>query len=86
MTLLTYCLYKILAKNLIGFEKSTARNLFFDFVDNGAAVEISDKTMFVSLRKKVHNSIIFESEIFKQPATIPCLENFNVVFDSQNTS
>jgi len=86
MTLLAYSLYKMLAKNLIGFEMSTARNLFFDFIDNGAAVEIINKTMFVSLRKKVHNSIVFESEIFKQPATIPWLENLKVVFDSQNTS
>ena len=86
MTLLAYSLYKMLAKNLIGFEKSTARNLFFDFIDNGAEVEITNKKMFVSLRKKVHNTIIFESEIFRQSAKIPWLENLQVAFDSQNTS
>jgi len=86
ITLLAYSLYKMLAKNLIGFEVSTARNLFSDFVDNGAAIEIIDRTMFVSLRKKVHNSIIFESDIFNQPASLPWFENLNVVFDSQNTS
>lgn len=86
MTLLAYSLYKMLAKNLIGFEKSTARNLFFDFIDNGAKVEITNRKMFVSLRKKVHNTIIFESEIFGQSAKIPWLENLEVTFDSQNTS
>jgi hypothetical protein len=86
MTLLAYSLYKMLAKNLIGFEKSTARNLFFDFIDNGAEIEIIDRKVFVALRKKVHNTIIFESEIFRQPTQIPWLENLAVSFDSQNTS
>lgn len=86
MTLLTYSLYKMLAKNLIGFEKSTAKNLFFDFVDNGANIEIINKTMLVSLRKKVHNAIIFESELVKQPVRIPWLYDLEVVFDSQNSS
>ena len=86
MTLLAYSLYKMLAKNLIGFEKSTARNLFFDFIDNGAEVEITNRKMFVLLRKKIHNTIIFESEIFGQSAKIPWLENLEVNFGSQNAS
>ena len=86
MTLLAYSLYKMLANNLIGFEKSTARNLFFDFIDNGAKVEITNGKMFVSLRKKVHNTIIFESDIFRQSAKIPWLDNMPVVIASQNTS
>lgn len=86
MTLLAYSLYKMLAKNLTGFERSTAKNLFFDFIDNGAEVEILNKKIFVSMRKKVHNSIILESEIFRQPVKIQRLNNLEVVFDSQNTS
>jgi len=86
MTLLAYSLYKMLDKNLIGFEKSTARNLFFNFIDNGAEVEITNRKMFVLLRKKVHNTIIFESEIFGQSAKIPWLENLEVNFGSQNAS
>jgi hypothetical protein len=86
MTLLAYSLYKMLAKHLPGFEKSTARNLFFDFIDNGAEVEIINKKMFVSLRKKVHNTLIFESDLFKQPVHIPWLQNLQLKVDSQNSS
>lgn len=86
MTLLAYTLYKMLAKHFVGFEKSTARNLFYDFIDNGAEVEIINKKMFVSLRKKVHNTLIFESDLFKQPAHIPWLDNLELVIDSQNLS
>lgn len=86
MTLLAHSLYKMLAKNLIGFEKSTAKNLFLNFVDNGAEVEIINQNIIISLRKKVHNAILFETEIFKQPIKIPWLNNFELIFDSQNTS
>ena len=86
MTLLAYSLYKILAKHLAGFEKSTARNLFFDFVDNGADVEIIDKKMFISLRKKVHNTLIFESDLFNKSAHIPWVENLQLVIKSHNSS
>ncbi len=86
MTLLAFSLYKMLAKNLIGFERSTAKNLFLNVIDNGAEIEIIDKKILVSLRKKVHNSILFETEIFKQPVKIPWLFNFELIFNSQNSS
>ncbi|UCE08032.1 MAG: hypothetical protein JSW07_08390 [bacterium] len=86
MTLIAYSLYKMLAKKIIGFERSTAQNLFLDFVDNGAEVKIIDNKIIVLLRKRVHNSILFETNIFKSPVKIPWLGNLEVVFDSQNTS
>lgn len=86
MTLVAYSLYKMLAKHLAGFEKSTAQNLFFDFIDNGANVEIINKKLFVSLRKKVHNTLIFESDLFRQPVHIPWVENLELVIDSHNSS
>lgn len=76
----------MLAKNLISFEKATAKNLFLNVIDNGAEIEIIDKKILVSLRNKVHNSILFETEIFKWSIKIPWLYNFELIFDSQNSS
>ncbi len=86
ITLLAYSLYKMLAKQFVGFEKSTARNLFSNFVDNGADVEIVDKKLSVSLKKKVHNTLIFESDLFKQPVHITWLDNLIMVIDSHNST
>jgi len=86
MTVLAHTLYKLLANQLPGFENKTARSLYIDFVHNGADIEIKEKEIHVKMLKKSHNPVIMSSELFNNAVEVPWLNNFNLIFSTQNTT
>jgi len=86
MTILASTLYRLLARELRGFEASTAKALYRNFIDNGAELEITETQINVNLQKKVHNPILFNTKTFQQPWSIPWLEGIKVDFKRQNTT
>jgi len=86
MTLLANTLYRLLGKELIGFEDCTAKSIFSKFIDNGAGVQISYPNIKVNLRKKAHNPIISETEMFNKEIFIPWYGNYSLRLDCQNTT
>ena len=86
MTVLANTLYRLLASKLVGFEKSSAKTLFSNFIDNVADVQIAHPKIKIILRKKAHNPIIFGAELFNQEIPIPWYGDYLVCFDCQNTT
>lgn len=85
MTILANTLYRLLARELIGHERETAKSIYLNFIHNGADIEIKHKEIIVKLLKKAHNPIIMESYIFEEQKKIPWLNNFSLKFMTQNT-
>jgi hypothetical protein len=86
MTILASTLYRLLARELRGFETLTAKRLFQNFVDNGAELEITKTQINLHLQKKAHNPILFEAKTFQQSWGIPWLGDIQLHFESQNTT
>ena len=86
MTLIANTLYKLLAKKLRGFEDATAKSIFSKFIDNGAEIQISHPKIKVELRKRVHNPLIFEAEIFNHDVPIPWYGEYSLRLGRQNTT
>ena len=86
MTVLASTLYRLLARELRGFETLTAKKLFQNFVDNGAELEITKSQINIHLQKKAHNPILFEAKTFQQSWDIPWLGGIQLHFERQNTT
>ena len=86
MTVLANTLYRLLANKLVGFEKSSAKTLFGNFIDNVADIQIAYPKIKISLRKKAHNPIIFGPEIFNREIPIAWYGDYLLCFDCQNTT
>jgi hypothetical protein len=86
MTILASTLYRLLARELRGFETLTAKRLFQNFIDNGAGLEITKPQINIHLQKKAHNPILFEAKTFQQSWDIPWLGGIQLHFERQNTT
>jgi hypothetical protein len=86
MTILASTLYRLLARELRGFETLTAKGLYRNFIDNGAEIEITQTQINIQLQKKVHNPILFEAKTFQQTWDIPWLKGVQLRFERQNTT
>jgi hypothetical protein len=86
MTILAQTLYKLLANQLAGFEKETAKSIYINFIHNGADIEIRKNEIHIKMLKKSHNPIIISSEIFKEGVKVPWLNNYELFFSTQNTT
>ena len=52
MTILAHNLYRLLARDLVGFENHSNIRLYEKFIDNSGEVEIEDGVIKVKLKKK----------------------------------
>lgn len=86
MTILASTLCRLFTRQLNGFENITAKKLYGNFINNGAEIEISQKQITIFLQKKVHNPILFETNIFQRTWTIPWLDGMEVRFERQNST
>jgi len=61
ISLLAHNLYRILAKDLSGFERCTVASIHRKFLDNGATVKTKGIDVFIHLKKKTHLPILLNS-------------------------
>ena len=54
MTILAYNLYRLIAKELPRYERTTAVKLYEKFISNGGKVTINDEEITIALKKKRH--------------------------------
>ena len=60
ISLLVHNLYRILCRELPGYENCNVSSIFRKFLDNGATVRIIDNKVTVFLKKKSHLPILFK--------------------------
>jgi hypothetical protein len=70
LSLLAHNLYCFLAKELSGFESSTAETICRNFLANGAKIEIKDNQVIVQLKKKTHLPILLNTSWMKQATSL----------------
>jgi hypothetical protein len=81
LTLLAHNMYKVLAKDLAGFEACTVDTLNRKFLYNGARVIVKDKNVSVLLKKKTHLPILLDSSWFKKMTRLNWMD-VNIDFDA----
>lgn len=67
--LLAHNLYRLLAKELPGFENCTVSTLSRKFLDNGAIIKIKGDEVSVHIKKKTHLPILFQASWMRQKNT-----------------
>jgi hypothetical protein len=60
LSLLAHNLYRVVAKQLSGFEQCTVDTIHRKFLENGARISIEGNSVTVYLKKKTHLPILFE--------------------------
>jgi hypothetical protein len=80
VTVLANGCYRWLGKQLKGFEKAEAKQLFRRFVETEGSVEITDDRILVRLARRSHNPILREAALDQSPLPIPWLGNRSVSF------
>lgn len=85
ISLLTHNLYRILTKNLDGFEQCNVPTIYRNFLENGALVKVADDNVTVYLKKKTHLPILFELPWFKKKTKLSWLD-VAIKFQSNTTS
>lgn len=85
ISLLAHNLYKVLTKQLPGFERRTVKRVERDFLRNGAKVQIRDKRIEVGLKKKSHLPILFELPWMKNETNLSWMKA-SIKFTTATTS
>ena len=74
-------MYRVLAKDLAGFEACTVDTLNRKFLYNGAKIIVKNKNISVLLKKKTHLPILLDSSWFKKMARLNWM-SINIDFDA----
>jgi transposase len=61
ISLLVHNLYRLLSKELTGFEQCNVPTIFRKFLDNGAKIQIHNRKVKVIMKKKNHIPILFKT-------------------------
>lgn len=85
LSLLAHNLYRVLAKQLPGFEHCTVDTINRKFLENGAMVSIKENTVTVYLKKKTHLPILFELPWMKQTTRLSWMK-LNIQYASGTAS
>jgi|APCOG7522876152_1049122.scaffolds.fasta_scaffold06427_1 hypothetical protein len=85
LSLLAHNLYRVLAKQLSGFEHCTVDTINRKFLENGARVSIEGSTVTVYLKKKTHLPILFELPWMKQATRLSWMK-LNIQYASGTAS
>jgi hypothetical protein len=73
--------YRWLAKQLKGFEKAHAKQLFRRFVEIARVVEVAKDQVTVHFDRRSHNPIVREASLDQNHEPIPWLQNRTIHFD-----
>jgi hypothetical protein len=73
MTLLVIAstLYRLLARDMRGYDQAQARQIFRDLVDMPADIVVQDQTVTVEFHRRSHLPILLASDLFKNAVTVP---------------
>lgn len=71
LTVLASGIYRLFAQHLRGYEHAQARQIFRQFLDTTARVNIDEKTVTVRLPRRAHNPILLDAELLGVSAPIP---------------
>lgn len=74
-TLVADTLYRILAQDLLRFEKNTAGTLFKKFINFPGTVQYDGEKFSVKIRKRAHTPILLGIEKLTKPIKVPWLDN-----------
>lgn len=86
MTIAAHNFYRIIARELTGFENETSASLNSKFFNNGGRFKIEDDSIIVEMKKKRHLQILMESLLKYRNVKIPWLENRKLFFKLWATS
>ncbi len=86
MTIAAHNFYRIMAQNLIGFEKEISTSLSTKFFTNGGQFTIDDDTIIIEMKKKRHLPILLDALEAYEETTIPWLEDKKLIFKLWSTS
>ncbi len=84
LSLLAHNLYRLLAKELPGFESCTAPTLSRKFLENGAIIKIKDNEATVQIKKKNHLPILLEVPWLKETTLLSWMK-IKIKFTSAST-
>ena len=80
LTQIASCLYKLLAKDIWGFEKSKPRTLYEKFIKGSGEIEVSDDTILVKLNSRKYTPLLREAEFVEKETLVPWLGNRKLEF------
>lgn len=75
-------LYRLLARQMRGYEDAQARQVFRDLVDMPADITIGDHEVLVRFQRRAHLPILLASGLFDQPVRVPWWEGRTLVLTS----
>ena len=68
-------LYRLMARQLSGYESAKARQIYRHFLDTPAQIEIADHRVEVQLPKRAHNPLLIAAGVGKKEVAIPWWKN-----------
>ncbi len=73
MTLLVIAstLYRLLARDMRGYDQAQARQIFRDLVDMPADIVVKNHDVTVQFHRRAHLPILLASDLFKRPVAVP---------------
>jgi transposase len=86
MTIAAHNFYRVMARELSGFDNETSASLNSKFFNNGGRFKIQDDSIIVEMKKKRHLQILMDSLLKYKHVKIPWLDNRNLFFKLWATS
>jgi len=86
MTIAAHNLYRVMARELSGFDNETSASLNSKFFNNGGRFKIQDDSIIVEMKKKRHLQILMDSLLKYRHVKIPWLDNRMLLFKLWATS
>jgi hypothetical protein len=64
-------LYRLMARQMRGYNDAQARQIFRDLIDMSADVAITDRDVTVRFHRRAHLPIVLDSDLFKKTTPVP---------------
>jgi hypothetical protein len=71
-------LYRLMARQLSGYETAKARQIYRHFLDTPAQIEVGEQRIEVRLPKRAHNPLLIAAEVGKKEIPIPWWDNYRL--------
>ncbi|MEW6104577.1 MAG: hypothetical protein AB1630_12320, partial [bacterium] len=80
ITLIANTLYKLLVKEIKGFQRAKPKRIFRNFIECPATVEVNDSSVFVKFANKSYNPILMDWVSKRQDLLVPWMGNRKLQF------